>query len=175
MTKIQIKQHGEVIKWFIDNSEKGVYWKPYKELLNDTVPWTRTTAPKWLPNTVYIRNDDDVRVNMVFAENEAVVQSLCTQEEPEFKTGEWVMFEEGTPFQFTKEVKNLEVLTRWEPKVGEYYWFWSSAVRFPMVAELRKGDAEPLGYLAKSTDIYTGGDYYNRCEPFFGTLPVILR
>ena len=88
MTKKQIKLHCEIIKWFIDNSSEGVYWKPYRDLLDGTVPWIRTTAPKWLPNIVYIRNDDDVRANMVFAENEAVVHRLCTQEEPEFKTGE---------------------------------------------------------------------------------------
>ena len=50
MTKEQAQKHGNVIKWFIDNSDKGVY-----ELTS--IGWKLTDEPNFYPADKYVQND----------------------------------------------------------------------------------------------------------------------
>jgi len=61
MTKEQMEKHGEVILWFINNSERGVW---YKE--NLTNRWFITHQPKFDVDRKYIKNDEyaDFRMAM---------------------------------------------------------------------------------------------------------------
>ncbi len=53
MNKQQVEAHGEVIKWFVDNPDKGV-WGKFKE------DWTLHTAPHFCIQDKYVQNDKHV-------------------------------------------------------------------------------------------------------------------
>jgi hypothetical protein len=52
MNKEQVQKHGEVIKWFCDNTEKGVWVKQHGQDF-----WVKTTAPCWDLDIPYVQND----------------------------------------------------------------------------------------------------------------------
>ena len=54
MNKKQIIEHKEVIKWFCDNPNKGV-WKTKNIIVNE---WELTYNPQFCKDVIYIQNDE---------------------------------------------------------------------------------------------------------------------
>ena len=53
MTVKQVKKHKEVIKWFCDNNEKGVYFRH-----KTWIKWQLTDEPQFLIDGFYVQNDE---------------------------------------------------------------------------------------------------------------------
>lgn len=120
MTKEQAIKHGEVIKWFCDNSEKGVWeCKEITQLILDvtfgkaTHEWYLTYTPNWGTGFIFIQNDKYATFRTAQADGKVIqisspVDSLswCDDfrntftypldyyrikpDEPKFKAGDWV-------------------------------------------------------------------------------------
>jgi len=52
MTKEQVEKHGTVIKWFVDNPDKGVWRKD-----TPTNDWYIDNTPNWYEDYTYVQND----------------------------------------------------------------------------------------------------------------------
>ena len=63
----------------------------------------------------------------------------------------------------------------WQPKPGEWCWFYDDGCRFPILAKFKKakikkyGKDEALEYKGSQTG------YYSKCEPFIGELPNFIK
>jgi hypothetical protein len=103
-------------------------------------------------------------------------------EEPHFKVGDWVN-EKGseTPRCLDKEYIEIinktntwEDFTKWQPKQGEWCWFYDDKKDNPFTSPLEEifsiGDTI---YQSKYTN--KGKYMWNYCEPFIGQLPTILQ
>ena len=113
MNKEQIEKHGEVMHWFIDNADKGVWRRD-----TPTNGWHIDTTPDWYDNFIYVQNDkyvefrkalvDDKIVEYVYTENlidkwfiadSNDFDSVYSQDriyrikpdKPKFKVGDWVV------------------------------------------------------------------------------------
>jgi len=156
MTKEQVEKHGEVIKWFVDNPDKGVWTKRFN---SDDDDWTLIAEPSWLTNWQYIQNDEKAELRKQVADG-AILQyydngkwkdathisatfSECKLEnlriKPQFKVGSWVVnIKYKIIFQATKEwvIKRPngnthftgkdEDFISWEPKKDELCIFWNN-------------------------------------------------
>ena len=56
MNKVQIDQHKEAMKWFIDNPDKGVWVKSKKP--HATIDWKIYKNPAFIESWNYIQNDE---------------------------------------------------------------------------------------------------------------------
>ena len=107
MDKQQVEKHGEVIKWWVDNPDKGVWWS------NNAKDWTLCKAPSF-NMAMYVQNDeyadlrkaqadgkiiqqsgnkscktwDDIKYKPSFNRNPEVYR--IKPDEPEFKIGDWI-------------------------------------------------------------------------------------
>jgi len=150
MTYEQIKKHREVIKWFCDNPDKGVWRKDHQ-----TENWHFCRQPIFNCNDTYIQNDEKAELRKQVADG-AVLQyydnykwkdvthisvtfSECKLEnlrvKPQFKVGDWVVehqINNGKPFQVSEvdliDYNNYTIsgVTLWEPKEGELCVFWDA-------------------------------------------------
>ena len=68
MTKEQIEAHKEVIKWFIDNSDKGVWFKGF---MNE---WELQTNPHFVEDYLYIQNDEYAEFRKALSDSKTVQQ-----------------------------------------------------------------------------------------------------
>ena len=108
----------------------------------------------------------------------------------EFKVGNWIVNSEfpKSPFQVskdwldhiintgrtiggnTKETGDLKNFSIWQPKAGEWCWFWSETLKTPMLLQFER---------FCSTNLYKYGvnneRNYQYCEPFLGKLPTALK
>ena len=146
----QIKNHGEVIKWFCDNLEKGV-WARYYLAETDKYTWDLQSHPDWNAE-VYVQNDEYVEFRKALADGKTIeyyeknsynkwfnitiknrlqltdfsINILRIKpEESEFKVGDWVREKSsGFIIQAYENMisKNFEL---WKPKVGEWCVFWN--------------------------------------------------
>ena len=110
-------------------------------------------------------------------------------EEPKFKVGDWVVNKTSKqrivkkvasiPYGDSVTVGDTEVginvmlindLELWQPKAGEWCWFWSETLKTPMLLQFER---------FCSTDLYkynaNNGRNYQYCEPFLGKLPTTLK
>lgn len=100
-----------------------------------------------------------------------------------FKAGDWVTVKGTLPndkFQLTaEEVKNGEILIAhfrfgieeweyWQPKEGEWCWFWSEGDLTPDLMQFSCIGADGKTYLS-------GFAGYEYCEPFTNRLPSLIR
>ena len=109
-------------------------------------------------------------------------------EEPKFKVGDWVVNKTSKQrivkkitsiYSDTVTVGNTEVginvmlindLELWQPKKGDWCWFWDEILKNPMLLQFER---------FCSTDFYKYETkdrlYYQYCEPFLGQLPTNLQ
>ena len=112
MNKEQVEKYGEVIKWFCDNPDKGVYWKHFND---ENSYWEITYVPNWQTNCIYVQNDKQAEFRKAFAEGKSIQYKLYNKDEwkdcipsdpvfyqisaeryrikpdePKFKVGDWV-------------------------------------------------------------------------------------
>ena len=114
MTKEQIIRHKEVIKWFMDNPDKGVWFKDIN------MGWVFTTQPSFNPYYIYVQNDEYAEFRKALADGKKLQCKLrypnqqtkwedfmlekATQDfnvdldylrikhkEPQFKIGDWII------------------------------------------------------------------------------------
>jgi len=127
MIKEQIEKHGEVMKWFIDNPDKGVWWKHFK----GQKEWYLVTDPSFDEYGIYVKNDEYAEFRKALADGKQlqirdymgkwmahnktpnddftypVNQYRIKPEEPGFKVGDWVTIKGSNPKQFKRFTGNL--------------------------------------------------------------------
>ncbi len=111
MTRQQIEEHREVIKWWLDNPDNGVW----RKLNND---WVLAYSPQFYETSIYVQNDKYAEFRKALADSKMVeldntylydtskekgwitidkifdhiplTHYRIKPEEPEFKVGDWV-------------------------------------------------------------------------------------
>jgi hypothetical protein len=129
MTKKQAEKHSEIIKWFIDNPNKGVYCKHPEDNL-----WRLSYSPTFDTILTYVQNDEYVELRKAQTDGKTIQieykpsnskpywrnysngEMNCFYKEnnyrikpdkPEFKVGDWVTANNGKPHQFKRFTKEL--------------------------------------------------------------------
>lgn len=130
MTKEQVQKHGDIIKWFCDNPEKGVWVKTHKDGL-----WQLEYEPTFTVN-IYVQNDEYSEFRKAHADGKTIqfkkthigtheitphqwvdwnsynfcfnkdTEYRIKPDEPKFKVGDWVYTEEGYLGKVTSHVSN---------------------------------------------------------------------
>ena len=109
-------------------------------------------------------------------------------EEPKFKVGDWVCFNnkvmkvtDGTSPIGLIALNNdgnaymSKDLSLWQPKPGEWCWFYQSKREIPILGNL-KYFSDKDGFCAYSTPKASiSVKYFKHCEPFLGQLPTNLQ
>ena len=104
----------------------------------------------------------------------------------EFKIGDWVIGKHsknpicietiGTTLTNSSVTLNgtfsVDQFTLWQPKEGEWCWFWNSALGIWFISTLKD-----FGEYNNSIQYRCNSVYYicEKCEPFFGELPTSLK
>lgn len=86
----------------------------------------------------------------------------------DFKAGDWVTsikFKSVPPMRFDGFHKSD--FKQWQPKVGEWCWFWNPR---NIVPELAKFEYMHMHHFYTNRDII-----YDWCEPFIGELPSLAK
>ena len=122
MTKEQIIKHKEVIKWFRDNPDKGVWFKDINR------GWVLITQPSFNPHYIYVQNDKYAKYRKALADGKTIkcrrkngdiwekvtanieptrnFNSLyryrIKKDKPKFKVGDWVIHHFGDKKQIIK-------------------------------------------------------------------------
>ena len=103
-------------------------------------------------------------------------------EEPKFKVGDWVRdLRDNSVFQINSVNFNLNlsitngVYIHWQPKPGEWCWFYQSKREIPTLGNL-KHFSDKDSFCAYSTPKASMSvKYFKHCEPFLGQLPTNLQ
>lgn len=101
-----------------------------------------------------------------------------------FKVGDWVINSEGFIFRVTEN--NIHAsgdFTIWQPKKGEWCWFWSDWTGIPELREficiegisIEKGGIYVVKPLKADKNYRYSQVAFNHCEPFIGELPSFLK
>ena len=108
-------------------------------------------------------------------------------EESKFKVGDWVRAPSGCVYQIneTNILHGTKHFIQWQPKEGEWCWFWNDSDDIPILAKLISIEyflERPTEYKIKtpsyiSETVYSCMTYmyFKNCEPFIGQLPTILK
>jgi len=75
-----------------------------------------------------------------------------------------------TPSGFRDGCLNPKGLELWQPKEGEWCWFWNKDSEMPPVLRRFKQTQKDGAHITKD-DCY----FYDYCEPFIGTLPSFIK
>lgn len=126
MNKEQITIHKEVIKWFCDNPNKGV-WKSENNIVKK---WELLDNPQFYKDVMYVQNDEYCKLRKALIDGKTVEYSLPTTnqwnvvdnskqhfsncfkyrvkpEKPEFKVGDWVTVNNSILLQFKQFTGDL--------------------------------------------------------------------
>ena len=103
----------------------------------------------------------------------------------EFKVGDLVTFKSGNTLKVSKYfIENIEYFDgyeHWQPKVGEWCWFWDDGLthsRHLMQFHKKYENNGLVSYFGVSSYTKDGNPYtpqYQYCEPFNGTLPSFIK
>ena len=102
----------------------------------------------------------------------------------EFKIGDWVVSNHTNKIcrcikidklEFQDDLANWHICTSyklWQPKEGEWCWFWNSALGIWFISTLKD-----FGEYNNSIQYRCNSVYYicEKCEPFIGELPSSLK
>ena len=77
-----------------------------------------------------------------------------------------------------RKIKKLSVncnfLTLWQPKEGEWCWFFDNKREIPKLGKLKhKTDNQYVAYMTLNASMSV--QYFKFCEPFIGQLPTTLK
>ena len=131
MTKEQLQLHGEVIKWYIDNLNQGVWRKDHK-----TKNWHFARNPQFNIEDVYVQNDGYAKFRKALIDGK-IIQFRTTScgidwidckpnwtlppvyyrikpETPKFKEGDWVIIKNSDPVEIVqiKTIKHRNALLK---------------------------------------------------------------
>ena len=143
MTKEQVKKHGEVIKWFCDNTDKGVWSRRNDSGLRN---WALTTEPNWESTYIFLQNDEyaefrkalvDGKILEIYYKTPSTWKTITNPDfsapasfyriKPKFKVGDWVINPDGLVNKVTKVEDNETYYSDcklWEPIRGEWCVFY---------------------------------------------------
>ena len=165
MTPEQIKKHKEVIKWFCDNPDKGVWRKDHR-----TNNWHFCRQPEFCYSDTYVQNDEYADFRKALADGETVqldnqfeydssklktwievdeisdhipvAHYRIKSDKSKFKVDDWVYctLKQGTTTlrQFKKEMTewtNIYKLTKWVPVENEYCTLWDDGGDFYVIGK----------------------------------------
>ena len=145
MTQKQAIKHKEVIKWWLDNLDKGVWLKDI-----DSGWLLITTLPSFDINNIYVQNDEYTEYRKALADRKiiqycsnltqgqvdlhsiystGVFQSQCKYRikpsELDFKIGDWVIYEDSSILQ----IESIEILVH---KIGNDVIFQNKGLKLPL-------------------------------------------
>ena len=129
MNKEQIQKHRDIIKWFCDNAELGVWCKNGNSDKSNK-DWFLNIEPKFLLDSIYVQNDeyaelrkaqaDDKVIEYKTSNGEIVPLKLCMikfrefkgclenyrikTDEPSFKIGDWVREKDSTKIKLVTKI-----------------------------------------------------------------------
>jgi len=188
MTAAAAAKHKEVIKWFCEYPEKGVWIKDY-----NTQDWLLSKNPEFSIDLTYVQNDDytefrkalvDGKVLQWFNENlniwvdykeeDAKFFLMCKDkyrikpDELEYKIGDWVVIPESTQpsyiTQFSDKIKEiysdlLNDIKLWTPRKDEWCVFWNDKHMHYTLGQ--------YSHIQHGNDFIKQGDlsYYNNIAP----------
>ena len=100
-----------------------------------------------------------------------------------FKPGDWVIHPEAEyPWQITQNsLDHLDntILQLWQPKEGEYVWFWKMHNKELLYMFGRFSHHNEFGYIIDEDEngaiISSKLRYWDNCEPFIGNLPSFIK
>jgi hypothetical protein len=160
MTKEQIIKHKDVIKWFIDNPDKGVFRKD-----TPTNDWYLDLEPSFYEDYIYLQNDEYAKFRKALVDGKIVqhnfhsdcapkyrdvyetvnkivksIPASCYRIKPkdyEFNDGEWVHITYKQGISELREFKesmnewtNVHSITDWKPTKGELCVFWDNKIKY---------------------------------------------
>lgn len=146
MTKEQARTHGEVIKWWIDNTDKCVWIKK-------DVGWMLYDEPTFHIEDVYVQNDEYAEFRKALVDGKqlqykcwypnqktkwkdftavtatanfdvAIDYLRIKPDEPEFKVGDWVVDKSSGFTIRAYEGMIKKNFKKWEPVKGKWCVFW---------------------------------------------------
>ena len=155
MNKEQVQKHGDIIKWFCDNPNKGVWRKD-----TPTNDWYIDLEPSFYEDYIYVQNDEYAEYRKALAEgksiqhmyngkwcdcygftpqrdfeNEKPKHYRIKPEELKFEEGDWVKYKiSGSVMQAYEGMiyTNFEL---WKPKKGEWCVFWNDDINDYFIAK----------------------------------------
>ena len=85
-----------------------------------------------------------------------------------FKPGDWVYIPSlnTEPVQYRSDLCHLG-LELWQPKVGEWCWFWDENYTTSILAKFEN--------ISNGLFVENHGNIFEYCEPFIGQLPTHLK
>lgn len=153
MNKQQVEKHGEVMKWWVDNTDKGVW-------CNTGGDWGIVNEPTFNVHYIYVQKDEYAEFRKALVEGISVevynngyfskrTLSMWIEvtgigedippehfrikpKEPKFKVGDWVVFkgkisqvEENSCLALGDNDSNWKL---WKPKAHEWCVFWDKCI-----------------------------------------------
>ena len=124
MTKEQVELHGDIIKWWLDNIDKGVYARHI-----NGENWEYITNPSWSTNNVYVQNDEYAELRMAQADGKIIQHQIGSvdgliwvdiecitkgiyrikPDEPTFKVGDWIFINsKENDEKSLEQIKNID-------------------------------------------------------------------
>ena len=127
MTKEQIKEHGDVIKWFCDHSDMGVWRKDYW-----TDSWFFCRQPEFSTGYVYIQNDGYAELRKADVDGKTIQWKNTT-------TNEWVDYKSSDSKLYTLGLQHYRIKPE-EPefKVGDWVYAKYTSGCEPTLSQVRE-------------------------------------
>ena len=89
-----------------------------------------------------------------------------------FKVGDWVrdVTDDSVHQVINEDIVNgkYSSAVKWQPKVGEWCWFYDTVSSNPLLMQFEKQDNDK--FYGKTTELY-----FREIEPFIGQLPTFLK
>ena len=153
MTKEQLQLHSEVIKWYIDNLNEGIWRKDHK-----TKNWHLARNPQFNIKDIYVQNDSYTKFRKALIDGKKLeytdnngktwhtspvyLDTHYTPEniriKPEFKEGDWVRVKNSDSVEITqiKTVKHHGVILKGYDEDVYSFFFRDITLWTPKVNEL---------------------------------------
>ena len=197
MTREQYSKHKECFNWFMEQPEGTEVWCRPETTKNDaSTYWDKTPEPCWEKNFIYVINDEYVEFRKNIVDGEAIQVMLngswkdrskssifsspssdyrIKPKESKFKVGMFYYDMFGKVYKivdnFDLEYCKQHNCELWDPKQGEWCWFWDDNYTYPVLRQYEGLDSDT----GKSMYRSNLGYYYDYCEPFIGTLPTVCQ
>lgn len=204
MTTEQVKKHKEVISWWLQNTDKGVYRKD-----TPTNDWYLDLEPCWYEDYDYVQNDEYEEFRKALKDNKVVqfysipsgkwVDDYCPSflskprfyrikpEELKPEVGDWVVYnndivkircfaDDGVTAVLTPYGnERVSNLTKWTPTVGEYCWFYDDKEDTPRLGKFDGYSDNDLPICKFISNSSPRTCSYYYCEPFTNSLPTSIQ
>jgi len=190
MNKEQAIKHKEVIKWWLENTSKGVF----KKLDIEDAEWQFDNTPEFNVHTIYIQNDEyvefrkaehdgmqlefkdtefstdkNVWVNFSFKDSGTpFYKHTLIRIKSQFKVGDWIVGKKSNKVQlFTEELKATfddiayQYQELWKPKKGELCVVYDNADEYFIGRYGERLLYSTYGAIGEITDMYDENDWNN--------------